>query len=119
MRYELKPVYDSAKSFYGKSEVVFYFNEGKYEIFSYNTLVMTHYKDYYELNYDYFNTEEKKKLLFSNTTLRHIKEYLRQHWDTNINITKQDIINFNGKRYGICYCDNEKDIKMYEKYDFR
>ena len=64
---ELYPYYDSAKSFYGKAKVV----EIENDVFlvSYDTVVA------------FFNRETKIAQVvdtFSQTTLRHIKEFLRQ-----------------------------------------
>ena len=64
---ELCPYYDSAKSFYGKARVV----EIENDVFlvSYDTVVA------------FFNRETKIAQVvdtFSQTTLRHIKEFLRQ-----------------------------------------
>lgn len=64
---ELCPYYDSAKSFYGKAKVV----EIENDVFlvSYDTVVA------------FFNKETKIAQVvdtFSQTTLRHIKEFLRQ-----------------------------------------
>lgn len=64
---ELCPYYDSAKSFYGKAKVV----EIENDVFlvSYDTVVA------------FFNRETKIAQVvdtFSQTTLRHIKEFLRQ-----------------------------------------
>ena len=64
---ELCPYYDSAKSFYGKATVV----EIENDVFlvSYDTVVA------------FFNRETKIAQVvdtFSQTTLRHIKEFLRQ-----------------------------------------
>lgn len=64
---ELCPYYDSAKSFYGKAKVI----EIENDVFlvSYDTVVA------------FFNRETKIAQVvdtFSQTTLRHIKEFLRQ-----------------------------------------
>lgn len=88
LNYYLKPQYDKAKSFYNKTEVVNY-GEVKY-LYSYNTLVCTLKNDKLELNY---NIDEH--LLFSRTTLRHIKEFLNQHFkDSERFKTKKEIIKF-------------------------
>lgn len=97
----LKPIYTSQKDFYKKAEVKTLNNNIKL-LYSYNTLVCIIYDNKYILN-DTINY----KLLFSNTTLKHIKEFLLQ----NINIlrlshfidskiTKKDIIKNNNKRLG-------------------
>lgn len=66
--YELIPVYDSRKSFYGKAHIVDYGN-GKYDLQSYNTIVAT--------------IQDGKIIkngigCYSVTTTRHIKEFFRQ-----------------------------------------
>lgn len=68
---ELKTIYDNAKSFYKKaytSEIDLLTGTGL-ALYSYNTLVCIIYKDYYILN-DYS--------FYSNTTARHVKEFLKQ-----------------------------------------
>lgn len=64
--YELKTDYDSRKSFYGKAKIVI--NEGKTHLISYDTWVA--------------RIENGKAIvtgLYSATTLRHIKEFLKQN----------------------------------------
>lgn len=64
--YELKPMYDSRKSFYGKAKIVV--NEGITHLISYDTWVA--------------RIENGKAVvtgLYSATTTRHIKEFLKQH----------------------------------------
>ena len=66
--YELSPHYDSAKSFYGKAIVVKINND--VFLVSYDTVVAS------------FNEEEKIMRIddtYSATTLRHIKEFLKQN----------------------------------------
>lgn len=88
LNYYLNPQYDKAKSFYNKAEVVDY-GEVKY-LYSYNTLVCTLRNDKLELNY---NIEES--LLFSRTTLKHIKEFLKQHFENGERFkTKKEVIEF-------------------------
>jgi hypothetical protein len=67
---ELSPQYDSRKSFYGKAKVVV--GNGKVTLYSYNTPVC-------EID---ANTNEVTLLDLwdsSQTTLRHVKEFLQQH----------------------------------------
>ena len=100
MRLELKPNYDTRKSFYGKSFIEFneYNNMNKvYTLYSYNTPIM-----YITKFYIYFENDEK---LYTNTTMRHIRELLRQYGDAPKdcdwlkskkyiwNITKKQIFN--------------------------
>ena len=76
---ELLPIYENVKSYYKKAEVKRYYNKYniivKYELLSYNTLVLT-YKD----NKIKLNKNIKKELLTSQTTLRHIKEFIKQYY---------------------------------------
>lgn len=76
---ELLPVFENVKSYYKKAEVKKYYNKYniivKYELLSYNTLVLT-YKD----NKIKLNKNIKKELLTSQTTLRHIKEFIKQYY---------------------------------------
>lgn len=66
--YEMKPIYDSAKSFYKKAIVET--NNNIIKLISYNSIVAT-------IN---LNTNKATvKNTYSQTTLRHIKEFLRQH----------------------------------------
>ena len=76
---ELLPVFENVKSYYKKAEVKKYYNKYniivKYELLSYNTLVLT-YKD----SKMKLNKKINKELLTSQTTLRHIKEFIKQHF---------------------------------------
>ena len=69
-QYNLEPRYDSRKSFYGKA-VVKTEDEKVFTLYSYNTKVCEIDNDTVRL-YNVAN-------LFSSTTLRHIKEFLKQH----------------------------------------
>lgn len=105
----LSPVFDNAKSFYNKATIKKYYNSSnilvKSELYSYNSLVVTIENNSYKLNYNI-----KEKLLFSCTTLRHIKDFLKQnYWQLKIEInSKKDIIKYEG-------CNYYKDIKK-EKF---
>ena len=92
-KYILEPQHDNAKSFYNKA----YYTEEKrpddsyfIELYSYNTKVMKLIVN--DNNFIYqFNHDIDEELLFSSTTLRHIKELLKQQ--TNLNdITKKELI---------------------------
>lgn len=76
---ELMPIYENVKSYYNKAIIKKYYNKddiiNKYELISYNTLVLT-YKD----NKIKLNKNIKKELLTSQTTLRHIKEFIKQYY---------------------------------------
>lgn len=102
---ELIPVYDTRKSFYKKAYIE-YFTEWselhsrltKLKLYSYGTLVCT---------IEYINTEERfyhlhNVELFSQTTLRHAKEFLLQlFYCKNIKLTKKDVLNNRGNKYNI------------------
>lgn len=64
--YELKPVYDARKSFYNKAIVVI--NDNRKKLLSYQTLVAVIEDGKAKINGTY-----------SQTTLRHIKEFLKQN----------------------------------------
>lgn len=64
---DLRPMYDSRQSFYGKARVRN--NDGDLELISYNTRVAVIHKDGEVSVYD----------TYSATTLRHIKEFLLQN----------------------------------------
>ena len=82
----LMSLYDSRKSFYNKAYIVRI--ENIIYLYSYNTLVLEVGQDYYKLN-----KSIDEKLLFSNTTLRHIKETLKQfYYKENKTLTKKEII---------------------------
>lgn len=76
---ELTPIYENVKSYYKKAEVKRYYNKYniivKYELLSYNTLVLTYKESKIKLNKNI-----KKELLTSQTTLRHIKEFIKQYY---------------------------------------
>lgn len=97
----LQPVYNTQKDYYKKA-VVKTLNNNIKLLYSYNTLVCIIYDNKYILN-DNINY----KLLFSNTTLKHIKDFLLQNIDIlrlshfiDSKITKNDIIKNNNKRIG-------------------
>lgn len=95
---ELTTIFDNAKSFYNKAYIIKYYNDNGiiqyYELYSYNTLVLTLKEGRYILNN---NIDES--LLLSQTTLRHIKEFLKQKryclFDSIKINTKKDIIKYN------------------------
>ena len=99
----LYPEYDNAQSFYSKATIKKYYENNilqKIELYSYKTLVLTIANNKYNLNY-----EIKEKLLFSNTTLRHIKECLKQYFWIHRNeeltktYNKNDIIKYNNTEW--------------------
>ncbi len=97
----LQPVYNNQKDYYKKAVVKTLDNNIKL-LYSYNTLVCIIYNDKYILN-----DNISYNLLFSNTTLKHLKDFLLQnisilrlsHLIDN-KITKNDIIKNNNKRLG-------------------
>ena len=76
---ELLPVFENVKSYYKKAEVKRYYNKNniivKYELLSYNTIVLIYKESKIKLNKNI-----KKELLTSQTTLRHIKEFIKQYY---------------------------------------
>ena len=97
----LKPIYTSQKDFYKKAEVKTLNNNIKL-LYSYNTLVCIIYDNKYILN-----DNISYNLLFSNTTLKHLKDFLLQNISIlrlshfiDSKITKKDIIKNNNKRLG-------------------
>lgn len=101
----LYPVYDNAKSFYNKAEFKrFYTNDFNVALlYSYNTLVCGIITENEKIKY-ILNTDISSDLLFSNTTLRHLKEFLIQNIDVlrlshliDGKITKSDIIKNDNK----------------------
>lgn len=90
MKEYLQPLFDSRKSFYNKAYIIR--DYGRIELYSYDILVLSinTLKNTYTLNYN-INTS----LLFSNTTLRHIKECLHQFLGLDYN--KKELIENNTK----------------------
>lgn len=99
---ELTTYYDNSKSFYKKAYFKRYqtssFKGGENKLFimlySYNTPVLCIYKDNKKNKQTYIlNKNIHTTLLYSQTTLRHIKEFLKQFYYYNDEIiTKNDII---------------------------
>lgn len=97
----LKPIYNTQKDYYKKAEVKTLNNNIKL-LYSYNTLVCIIYDNKYILN-----DNISYNLLFSNTTLKHLKDFLLQNISIlrlshfiDSKITKKDIIKNNNKRLG-------------------
>ena len=80
MVYDLKSIYDSAKSFYGKAQVIETENENvvDYQLKSYNTIVarITIIGDTYNCYVFDYEVEGKTS---TQTTKRHQKEFFRQN----------------------------------------
>lgn len=72
---ELQAIYDSKKSFNGKSTVNI--EKGIYNLFSYGVKICK-----YDLNTGEFNLQEG--VLYSQTTCRHLREFLKQRGITHI-----------------------------------
>jgi len=84
----LIPIYDARKSFYDKAIVKKINN--LILLYSYNTLVCAIYDNCKCAKY-YLNNDISSDLLYSHTTLRHIKEFLRQYLRNEV-MSKKDII---------------------------
>lgn len=89
---ELKTIYDNAKSFYKKAYVIKYYNKDniiiKYELVSYDTTIL-YLKDS-KIHFNYKDINDKS--IYSQTTLRHIKEFIKQYY-YYLEIYYKDIIN--------------------------
>jgi len=85
MIYDLPAIYDGAKSFYHKATITE--KQDKIILTSYNTKIL--YLDRFKnLHFYYHNIKDKK--IYSMTTLRHIKEFLKIYY-YNVTYTKKDI----------------------------
>lgn len=121
----LYPNYDHAKSFYNKAHLKIYnvikYNNDymcdfksmlKIELYSYNTLVLTIYKDIKEHKNDAYSLYDG--VFYSNTTMRHIKECLKQYYFNkdisikliNNNYSKKEIFKHNVSSF-LAFCNNE------------
>lgn len=94
--FELAPRYATVKSFYGKARVKEFNNNGKdcFKLYSYNTLVCVIEKDVDTGNDKLYRLDDDE--LYSATTLRHCKEFLRQLGSSRIlfipEVHKKDIL---------------------------
>lgn len=79
INYDLRPMYDSRKSFYGKAVVMDYGD--RKSLYSYETFVCEVKDGKYEIH---------NVFAFSPTTCRHIREFLQQNGFPYM--TKQEII---------------------------
>lgn len=89
----LKAIFDTRKSFYNKAEIETIETKNNNKIillYSYNSLVLA-ITQTAETKYIYLNDKIKKELLTSQTTLRHIKEVLKQFYN-NKEYTKAEIL---------------------------
>lgn len=107
---ELRTIYDNAKSFYKKAYVEKC--DDKIKLYSYDTHVATIYLTesgrYYSLNSDV-----QEELLFSQTTLRHIKEFLHQFMSA-LDIQYSKLISKGFSKKNIKECDNV-DCILYDE----
>ena len=87
MRYFLKPQQDKRKTFSNKAEIEE--TENKAVLFSYLTPVCEIDKKAKTFK---LNNKVKSELLFSNTTLRHIREFLYQ-FGINTDTSKKALMN--------------------------
>ena len=79
--YELSAIYDSRQSFYSKAQVAI--EDGCYVLYSYNTKVAKITEDGIIILYSQWDC--------SNTTLRHVKEFLKQKTKFFFIKSKKDI----------------------------
>lgn len=103
---ELKPIYDNRKSFYKKAyiEIISSWSEvhakiEKIKLYSYNLLVceVNYYKDTTNRFYTICNEE-----FISQTTLRHIKEFLMQwFYCKEKTLTKKEILKNRTTKYNV------------------
>ena len=104
--YELRPQYDSRKSFYGKARVDTGDNDDKNKLFSYDTLV-AEIKDGKPVVYG----------AFSATTLRHIKDWLKQNGFKAEN--KAQILRDYGVKEEAKKCEGDKCGGKCRKHDIK
>lgn len=111
-REELKPIYDNAKSFYKKAFVEKC--NDKIKLYSYDTHVATIYLTesgrYYSLNKDV-----REDLLFSQTTLRHIKEFLNQFMSA-LDVQYSKLISKGFTKKSIKECSSADSV-LYSQFD--
>lgn len=99
---ELKPVFENVKSFYNKAEFETIETKNKNKIHllkSYKSLVCGVVEEADGTKWIYLNNSIQKSLLTSQTTLRHIKEFLKQFYKQQEYTKKEllkivDFINF-------------------------
>lgn len=89
---ELETIYTDQKSFYKKAFIKYYYNKYnliyKYELLSYNTSIL-----YLKDSKIYFNEKDiNNKKIYSQTTLKHIKEFIKQHY-YYLELYYKDILN--------------------------
>ena len=89
MKYELQAKYDSRKGFYKKAHVEE--ENGVITLISYSSQVARVRNGMFEIN-----SSISKDLLYSQTTLRHIREFYKQFVSFDI-ISKKDLQSFETK----------------------
>jgi hypothetical protein len=85
--YELATRYDRRQSFYGKAKILE--QDGVITLLSYDTPVARIKNGKFEINANVCDY-----LLYSNTTLRHIKEFYRQFVEYKSDLKKSDFFAF-------------------------
>lgn len=93
----MKADFDNAKSFYKKAfyeitSIKKYNTEGyclydgmhQIDLYSYNTLVCTIYKNDVYKNSDFYMIYSFSKNIYTHTTARHIKEFLKQFYNNEV-----------------------------------
>jgi len=77
---ELTPIYEEVKSYYKKAEIKKVYNKDniiiKYMLYSYNTKILEVNNNIIKFNYKNINN----KKIYTMTTLRHIKEFIKQYY---------------------------------------
>lgn len=95
---ELKPKFEAVKSYYSKAKLEVWESPEKnkiYFLFSYGSLVCGITEETKGGKYIYFNNKILPNLLFSQTTTRHIKEFLKQFYEER-DYTKKDLLKIGG-----------------------
>ncbi len=89
---ELMPIYEEVKSYYKKAYIKKYYNKNglinKYELISYKTSIL--YLENSKIHFNYKDINNKK--IYTQTTLRHIKEFIKQYY-YYLELYYKDIIN--------------------------
>lgn len=77
---ELTPIYEEVKSYYKKAEIKKVYNKDniiiKYMLYSYNIKILEVNNNIIKFNYKNINN----KKIYTMTTLRHIKEFIKQYY---------------------------------------
>ena len=110
---ELEPQYDSRQSFYKKAHVIIlsYKDSKVYLLKSYESLVAIITENSDGTKWWYTNQYISIDLLTSQTTLRHIKEFLKQFYK-NKDYKKADILKNASYNTYIELLDNEEEISI-------